>query len=337
MCGVQSDYWTPNINLLREPLWGRGQETPGEDPVLNSAYAASFVSGLQGSDPKYVRVAATPKHFVGYDGPEDNPSRLGFDAVITQQDLSDSYLPAFQSAVQRGNASGIMYAACSLVFGPASTPPLPSPVPDRCEPDRCEPMLHRCSYNAVNHVPMCANAALLTDKLRREWQFKGYVVTDCNAFDAIHSEHHYTPSLQATINASYGAGADLYNCGGLRSKQLEAFMAESPAGEAMLTESLGHLLSVQMRLGFFDPPALVPYSRLSTKDDVDTPHARQLAKDAAAQSMVLLLNRDEKLPLSAPPAPLNGASAGASSNGRRAKKLALIGPNANATKTMQGE
>ena len=121
MCGVQSDYWTPNINLLREPLWGRGQETPGEDPVLNSAYAASFVSGLQGSDPKYVRVAATPKHFVGYDGPEDNPSRLGFDAVITQQDLSDSYLPAFQSAVQRGNASGIMYAACSLVFGPASS------------------------------------------------------------------------------------------------------------------------------------------------------------------------------------------------------------------------
>ena len=108
MCGTQSDYWTPNINLLREPLWGRGQETPGEDPTLNAAYAAAFIGGLQGDDLKYVRVAATPKHFIGYDGPEDNPSRLGFDAVITEQDLADSYLPAFQSAVQRGNASGIM-------------------------------------------------------------------------------------------------------------------------------------------------------------------------------------------------------------------------------------
>ena len=177
----------------------------------------------------------------------------------------------------------------------------------------------RCSYNALNGVPMCANRELLTGKLRGDWQFTGYVVTDCNAFDAIHTDHHFTPSLEATINVSYGAGSDLYNCGRLRSKQLEEFMAQSAANEAMLTKSLGHLFGVQMRLGFFDPPELNPYSKLNIKDDVDTPSARALAKEAADQSLVLLLNRGGTLPLSS-----------------SLKHLALIGPNANATSTMQG-
>ena len=124
-----------------------------------------------------------------------------------------------------------------------------------------------------------------------------------------------------------GAGSDLYNYGALRSKQLEEFMADSPTNEALLTESLSHLLGVQMRLGFFDPPDLVPYSKLNTHDDVNTPYAQDLAKEAAAQWLVLLLNRDDTLPL---------RSSAEASGGQR-KKLALIGPNANATKTMQGE
>ena len=171
-CGVQSDYWTPNLNVFREPLWGRGQETAGEDPILISEYAASFITGLQGRDERYVRLAATPKHFAGYDGPEDNPSRLTFDAIITAQDLHDTYLPAFQSAVQRGRARGLM-----------------------------------CSYNALNGVPMCANEKLLNGLARDRWGFTGYVVTDCLAFDAIVTDHRFAPSLNATIPLAYGCVA----------------------------------------------------------------------------------------------------------------------------------
>ena len=144
-------------------------------------------------------------------------------------------------------------------------------------------------------------------------------MTDCDAFDAIHTQHHYTPSLEATIAASFGAGSDLYNCGQLRSKQLEDFMRQSPGNEAMLTKNLRHLFHTQMALGFFDPPELNPYSKLNTEEDVDTPAARALAKEAAEQSLTLLVNREGTLPLRS-----------------GVKRLALIGPNANATTTMQG-
>lgn len=282
MCRFQSDYWTPVINLLREPRWGRAQECPGEDPFLNSEYGVSFVTGLQGDDKRFVRVASTLKHFVGYDAPENHPSRASFDAKITQQDLVDSYFPAFQAAIQKANASGLM-----------------------------------CSYNALNGVPMCANP-LLNSLVRSTWGMRGYIVSDCNAFDWIHSQHKYTNSLVDTIKVSYGAGMDLYNCGELRSSQLESFMQVSKENEALLTTALSNLMYVQFRLGFFDSRAINPYSGLTPVKNIDTPAWRKLAKEAADQSLVLLTNRNNRLPI------------------QRGKKIALIGPNANATVIMQG-
>jgi beta-glucosidase-like glycosyl hydrolase len=264
-------------------------------PVLNSEYGAAFISGLQGHDARFVRIAATPKHFLGYDAPEDNPSRLSFDAIIGPQDLHDSYLPAFQAAIQRGHARGLM-----------------------------------CSYNALNSVPMCANAALMDGLARKTWNFSGYIVTDCNAFDAIFTEHHYSANLSATIPLAYGAGADLYNCGRLRSEQLVDFMSESAAHEALLTENLRRLLTVQYDLGLFEPdPSTNPYSKLGPKD-IDTAEGRALAAQAAAQSLVLVRNHPLKIPGDGRTAvlPLRG--------GGRRRHIALIGPNANATTTMQG-
>ena len=152
------DFWSPNINIFRDPRWGRGQETYGEDPFLTGRMGVAFVTGLQGDDPKYFRVISTPKHFAVHSGPE--PSRHSINVEVSKHDMEDTYLPAFRAAVIEGQAGSVM-----------------------------------CAYNRVNGEPACANKFLLADQLRRAWMFKGYVVSDCDAIVDIFSGHHFTKRL----------------------------------------------------------------------------------------------------------------------------------------------
>ena len=169
---------------------------------------------------------------------------------------------------------------------------------------------------------MCANGELLNGLARARWNFTGYVVTDCNAFDAISSEHHYTPNVTASIPVAYAAGTDLYNCGALKNRDLVDFMSGSSANEELLTANLRRILRVQFELGLFDAPDQNPYSSLGP-EDIDTAAHRAMAEDAALQSLVLLHNS-------------GGAAFGLPIRHDRAGHIALIGPNANATTTMQG-
>jgi beta-glucosidase-like glycosyl hydrolase len=189
-------FWTPNVNIFRDPRWGRGQETPGEDPFLSSAYAAAFVGNLQGSDPTYLLASSCCKHFYAYDLELWNGmDRHHFNAIVTEQDAVDTYLPSFQSCVQRGNASSIMCSCVRLLaagggtgFRGAPTPSLAHPSHPRCCAVRlswCDaalgvPLLRRAyaRYNAVNGVPSCANADIMTTKARQEWGFQGYITSD---------------------------------------------------------------------------------------------------------------------------------------------------------------
>src|SRR5512144_836614 len=168
-------YWSPNINIFRDPRWGRGQETYGEDPYLTARRGVAFVVGLQGDDPRYLKVVATPKHYDVHSGPE--PERHTFDARVSEADLVDTYLPAFRATVVEGHAASVM-----------------------------------CVYNAVNGVPGCASTDLLQTRLRDEWRFAGYVVSDCGAVGDILRGHHFTPTLGAAAAAAVKAGTDL-TCG----------------------------------------------------------------------------------------------------------------------------
>ena len=161
--------WSPNINIFRDPRWGRGQETYGEDPFLTATLGAQFVKGVQGSDPFYFKAESTPKHFVAHSGPEKG--RDSFDARVTQHDLEDTYLPAFHALTTRAKASSIM-----------------------------------CSYNAINGMPSCANQDLLVKQVRERWGFQGYVVSDCGAIDDISGEHHYTADAIHGAAAALNAG-----------------------------------------------------------------------------------------------------------------------------------
>ena len=152
------DFWSPNINIFRDPRWGRGQETYGEDPFLTGRMGVAFVTGMQGDDPKYYRVIATPKHYAVHSGPE--PSRHTIDVKVSKHDEEDTYLPAFRAAITEGKAGSIM-----------------------------------CAYNRVNGEPACANKFLLQDQLRGAWKFNGYVVSDCDAIVDIFSGHHFTKSM----------------------------------------------------------------------------------------------------------------------------------------------
>src|SRR5688572_17906741 len=169
-------YWSPNINIFRDPRWGRGQETYGEDPYLAGRLGVAFVNGLQGKDPRYLKVVATPKHYAVHSGPE--PERHEFDARVSEYDLIHTYLPAFRMAVVEGKAESVM-----------------------------------CVYNAVGGVPGCASVDLLQKRLRDAWRFQGYVVSDCGAVNDIHQNHKFTPTLGGAAVAAVRAGTDL-TCGG---------------------------------------------------------------------------------------------------------------------------
>ncbi len=243
-------FWSPNINIFRDPRWGRGMETYGEDPFLTGRLAVAFVRGMQGDDPRYLRVVATPKHFAVHSGPEG--LRHGFDASVSRHDLWDTYLPAFEDAVVEGGAWSVM-----------------------------------CAYNRVRGDPACASRALLQDVLRDAWRFPGYVVSDCDAVDDIRSGHRLTSDSVEAAAISLRAGTDL-NCG--RSyRDLTLAVRRGLVGERDVDTALARLLRARFRLGMFDPDARVPYAA-TPPGETDSPAHRALALEAARKSIVLLTN-----------------------------------------------
>ncbi len=261
------DFWSPNINIFRDPRWGRGQETYGEDPFLTGRMGVAFVTGLQGDDPKYFRVIATPKHYAVHSGPE--PSRHSIDVIVSKHDMEDTYLPAFRAAITEGKAGSIM-----------------------------------CAYNRVNGQPACANTFLLQDELRGAWKFNGYVVSDCDAIVDVFEGHHFTKSQAEAAAVSLKRGMD-NECGDFFTvtqdnsdyvKYLDA-VKQGTLSEADIDVALKRLFTARMRLGMFDPPEIVPYAQ-TPESEIDSAAHRQLALKAARESMVLLKN-DGVLPLAA--------------------------------------
>ncbi len=281
------DFWAPNINIFRDPRWGRGQETYGEDPFLTARLGVAFVTGLQGDDPKYYRVISTPKHFAVHSGPE--PTRHTADVKVSRHDELDTYLPAFRATVTEGKAGSVM-----------------------------------CAYNSINGQPACANEFLLQDQLRGKWQFQGYVVSDCEAIVNIFRDHHFT-STQAEASAlavqrgmdnecvdfvakvhddhDYKPYLDAYNKGFLK--------------EAQIDTALIRLFTARMKLGMFDPPEMVPYSKIDERELDSTQH-RAMARALANETMVLLKN-DGTLPLT-----------------ERVRRIAVVGPLADQTRYLLG-
>jgi beta-glucosidase len=250
-------FWSPNINIFRDPRWGRGQETYGEDPYLTGRLAVAFVRGMQGDDPRYLRVVATPKHFAAHSGPE--PGRHGFDAVVDERDLLATYLPAFEAAVREGGAQSVM-----------------------------------CAYNRLDGVPACADSLLLRHFLRDAWHFRGYVVSDCDAVDDIRAGHHVTDDEATAAAMALRAGTDL-NCGGAYRSLVDA-VHRGLATEADVDTALTRLVRARLRLGMFDPPELVPYAAIPFGAN-DAPAHAALADTAARESLVLLRNEGGFLPL----------------------------------------
>jgi beta-glucosidase len=257
--------WSPNINIFRDPRWGRGQETYGEDPYLTSRLGLAFVTGLQGNDPKYLKTVATPKHFAVHSGPE--LTRHTVDVKASVHDMADTYLPAFRTLIVDGKAESIM-----------------------------------CAYNSLNSEPACANSDLLKTHLREAWGFKGYVVSDCGAIADIFSGHRFAKSIAEATVVALQRGTDLI-CGVPPEKRvqyekqaLEKAVTDGLLPESVVDQALRRLFLARFRLGMFDPPAMVPYSQISPAEN-DTDAHRQLALRAAQESLVLLKNEGSLLPL----------------------------------------
>jgi beta-glucosidase len=251
-------FWTPNINLFRDPRWGRGQETYGECPFLTAAMGVAFVRGLQGDDPHYLKAVATPKHFAAHSGPEGD--RHSFDARVSPRDLRQSYLPAFEACVVEGGAFSVMGA-----------------------------------YNRLNGEPCCASPTLLGQILRGEWGFKGYVVSDCGAIQDIHRNHRVTASQEESAALAVRNGCDL-NCGDAY-PALHGAYTKGLVTEADIDACVRRLIEARLRLGMFDPPESVPYASIPY-EVVDCDAHRALALEAARASIVLLKNEGGLLPLS---------------------------------------
>ena len=245
-------YWTPNVNLFRDPRWGRGQETYGEDPFLTSEIGIAFVRGIQGDHPEYMLAMACAKHFAVHSGPELDRHR--FNAVISDRDLYDSYLPAFERLVREAKVGGVMSA-----------------------------------YNAVNHVPASASPFLLTELLRRRWGFEGYVVSDCDAIHDIYGadKHAYVKTAEEAAALAVKAGCNLC-CGGDYNALVRA-VQQGLVTEAEIDEALQRTLWTRFRLGLFDPAERVPFNAYTLRDN-DLPAHGQVALELARQSIVLLKN-----------------------------------------------
>jgi beta-glucosidase len=281
------DFWAPNINIFRDPRWGRGQETYGEDPFLTSRMGVAFVTGMQGDDPRYYRVISTPKHFAVHSGPE--PTRHNADVTVSKHDELDTYLPAFRATVTEAKAGSVM-----------------------------------CAYNSINGQPACANQFLLQDQLRGWWGFKGYVVSDCGAVLDIHAGHKFNTTQAESSAVSLRRGMD-NECVDFTFKvkddhdykpYLDA-VKEGYLKESQIDTAVTRLFTARMKLGMFDPPEMVPYSKID-ESLLDSAQHRELAHKIADESMVLLKN-DGVLPLKTSDI-----------------KIAVIGPLADQTKVLLG-
>ncbi|NKJ21025.1 beta-glucosidase [Dyella sp. SG609] len=268
--------WSPNINIFRDPRWGRGQETYGEDPFLTGTLATQFVRGIQGDDPAQLKAAATPKHFAVHSGPEKG--RHGFDSRTSPHDLEDTYLPAFRMAVTQGQAASVM-----------------------------------CAYNALEGTPACASPLLLQERLRRDWRFAGYVVSDCDAVDDMTQFHRYKPDNAGSSAAAVAAGTDL-DCG-IAYAALGEAVRKGQVSEATLDRAARRLFAARYRMGMLDD-AGGPYAALGAQD-INSPAHRALALQAARESIVLLKNERATLPL------------------KSTARIAVIGPNADALNILE--
>ena len=281
------DFWAPNINIFRDPRWGRGQETYGEDPYLTGRMGVAYVTGMQGDDPKYYRAISTPKHFAVHSGPES--TRHTADVMVSKHDELDTYLPAFRASVVEGKAGSVM-----------------------------------CAYNNINGEPACASQFLLEDQLRGKWNFQGYVVSDCGAIVDINRNHHYRSTQSEASAVSLQRGMD-NECvdGGFKvtdDHDYKAYLDAVKQGqlkEADVDTALVRLFTARMKLGMFDPPSMVPYTRID-ESELSSPAHRALALHIAEESIVLLKN-DGTLPLKAHEA-----------------KIAVIGPIAAESKVLLG-
>jgi beta-glucosidase len=277
-------YFAPNINIFRDPRWGRGQETYGEDPYLTSRFGVVYVQEMFGTDPKYIKLIATPKHFAVHSGPENE--RHHFDARPSLYDLNDTYLPAFEACVREGHAQSVMAA-----------------------------------YSALYGIPDSVSPLLIQQKLRKEWGFDGYVISDYGAvFDIYQGSagngHYYAKSMAEAAADAVNNGCDLtfYH----EYDALPEAVKEGLITEAQIDVSVKRLFTARMKLGMFDPPAMVPFSKIPASM-IDSLAHRQIALQAARESIVLLKNENQLLPLN-----------------KTIRSLAIIGPNADNNDTQGG-
>jgi beta-glucosidase len=272
-------FWSPNINIFRDPRWGRGHETYGEDPYLTTQMGVAFVKGLQGDDPRYLKLVATAKHFAVHSGPE--PERHQFDALVDERDLRETYLPAFEACVKAAGVRSVMGA-----------------------------------YNRTNGEPCCASPTLLERILRQEWGFDGYVVSDCWAIIDLYEHHKVVETAAQAAALAVNSGCDL-NCGTTFPSLREA-VAEGLIDEAVIDRAVRRLFLERFRLGMFDPPEEVPYAQVPYEVN-DSPEHRALALQSARESIVLLKNEGDLLPLD-----------------RNLRSIAVIGPNSDDVQVLLG-
>eukprot|EP00041_Stephanoeca_diplocostata_P032218 m.1026122 g.1026122 ORF g.1026122 m.1026122 type:complete len:760 (+) comp24107_c2_seq13:156-2435(+) len=275
------DYWSPTVNMQRDPRWGRNQEVPGEDPTLTSRYAENYIQGIQfGEDPDHIQIIATCKHFIANSLENwHGVTRHNFNAQVPLDDLNDYYSVSFESCVKKGKALGIM-----------------------------------CSYNAVNGIPMCANDKWLNATLRNTWGFDGYVTSDCGAISDVFNGHHYVKDGPTAAGISVTAGTDV-DCGQVYGKSLAQAVTEGKTTQANVNQAFSRLTKMQMKLGLFDDKKKQPYFNYGI-DKIDSVAHQQLALEASKQSIVLLKNDGNILPL------------------KRGQTVAVIGPHFNATEAL---
>lgn len=277
-------FYAPNVNIIRDPRWGRSQEVPGEDPYLTGRYAVHFVRGMQGRHPQYYQVLACCKHYAAYDLDNVNRTltRHNFNAIVQQRDMLKTYLPAFKACVREANVQSVM-----------------------------------CSYNAINGVPACADAYLLTNVLRNEYVFEGFVISDYDAIANIWQDHHYVATAEEASAVAVKAGCD--QDGGKTYESLIGAVQRGLIDEATIDQAVRRMFRARLVLGMFDPPEMVPYNYVPYSDDNSDKH-KMLALRAAQETVVLLKNDAKVLPL----------------DGKMMGTVAVIGPLANASVELLG-
>ena len=273
-------FWSPNINIFRDPRWGRGQETYGEDPYLSARMGVVFVKGLQGDDPRYLKVVATPKHYMVHSGPERG--RHSFNSVTDKRDFLSTYLPAFKACVREGGAHSVM-----------------------------------CAYNRYSGEACCGSSDLLQETLREKLGFNGYVVSDCGAIKDIFTNHKIVETDYEAAALAVRSGTDL-NCGSVYDTALIEAVRQGLITEAEIDKSVKRLFTARFKLGMFDPQEIVPYSQIPI-DKNDCAEHRRLSIKAAQESIVLLKNSDNILPLE-----------------KDLKRIAVIGPTADSYSMLLG-